>query len=335
VFVLAETFSRESMGWRDQIHGKHCNELQARRDYCTDKETSINIVATRLQAENHSIDIKPRPEIRIANYPRRGLQKKLLVDAFRALQLWNTTTETLEQLAERFTGVSKNDVRRSIEYAVAHAIGAGSLARPLPEPGVRIPKPPRPPREPKAPREPRPPRVRPSRAIAPPKFTRENPAAPIPADMPKAAPFNSEVEAILATKDDNYSNYRESMREMRRWIIEAFDNYFADGTAIWNGKTEVDWLTLNRIRNAMNRERRPDLWTKCVLALREWHKINGTKCPHPGPGRPREGKYSLPEAIVGRMGGMNNSQIGRKLGVSGTTIREALRLADLEVTSAA
>jgi hypothetical protein len=265
----------------------------------------------------------------LANYyEQAGLyaaRNRRLVDPARALQIWNSTSETLDQIASRFTEVNSKHVRSAIMAAVEARLG--TLARPLP---TRAPAAPA---APKAPRVPRPPRE-PSAPPAP-RYSRENPAAPIPDNLPKAAPFNSEVERILANARPHESNYRESMREMRRWIIEAFDNYFADGTAIWDGKTEVDWLTLNRIRNAMNRERRPDLWTKCVLAMRAWHKLNGTEYPGYQTHKPHGRKYSLPEAILGRMGGLNNSQIARKLGVSGTTIREALRLADLEITSAA
>jgi hypothetical protein len=194
-------------------------------------------------------------------------KRRILVDPFRALQIWNGTNETLDQIASRFTDVKREHVRYAIKAAVER--GLGDLARPLPTHIHAAPKALRPPREPKAPKEPRPrqPKVK--------AFTRENPAAPIPDDLPKAAPPNATVEHILEYARP--CNYRGLRRSCDGYIVEWFEEWFAAGKTEWNGKTASPYIGESEVKKALFRKGRGDLWTKCVLAMRAWHKLSGTK----------------------------------------------------------
>lgn len=183
--------------------------------------------------------------------------KRPLVDPFRALQFWNRGGETLAQIADRFVGVKEKAVREAIEFVISN--GLGTLARPLPTKAALAPK------APKAPKQPRPPR--------PPKEAKQPrpPAAPIPKNLPRAASFNPVVETILAEAQPPAYNRREWARLEAQWTVEMIEQFFAAGNTEWSGQTyRLPWFGPERVKRALQRAGRKDLWQKAKTALRLW-----------------------------------------------------------------
>jgi len=212
------------------------------------------------------------------------------VDPARALAIWNGSQQSLEQIADRFVGVTARNVRDSIEAAVAARLG--DLRRPLPEKG--------------APRQ---------------------PAVRIPKNIPRAAAFNPVVEGILENKPA-VCNMRELTRQQDTSIAEMVEEFLAAGHAEWDGTMYgAPYITPERIKRSLLRKGRKDLWEKLDAALSRWKKLNGIptgKRDHHDT-RPGAISYSLPTAVVLRLAGLTTGQIGALLGVSGSTIAADLR----------
>jgi hypothetical protein len=197
---------------------------------------------------------------------------KRSVDPARALFLWNRTSESLTQIAERFVGVKQYEVRDAIKRAIE--TGLGQLARPLPE-NLRAEPRPKKFREPRAPRMPREPRAARPALID----------VQIPDHLPKAAPFNTEVEEIVSNSDRTF-NFRAARRELDQLILEWAQFVMDGGYTEWCGKLPYPWVDRVRIRTALvDRAGRRDLWKylqKIYRTYTDRHPVTSLEINHSG-----------------------------------------------------
>jgi hypothetical protein len=163
------------------------------------------------------------------------------IDLRRVLELWNRG-ESLAQIAERFCDMTPRLVLDALEKAADQ--GTVALARPLPE---RVPRH---------------------------KYTRENPAVPIPDNLPKAEHFNPRVEEILAHTEPKLLEFnRKTFWKMigDPAIVEGVEKWFAThGIVPWNGTTNHSLVDEEQLKESLIRAHRIDLWEKCVAARKLW-----------------------------------------------------------------